>query len=478
MKFAASLIIFAGTVLLVGCTGMDPWNEMALTPSSRASTFIPRARVIPQALRPMPEAPREIQDGPLTLGQCIKIGLERNPETRSSWLSSRSTAAAVGETRAAYLPTLELTSEARRGDPASLNGEDKEGPESRLDTGFRVRHLLFAGGERISRVRVAEAELLAANFRHNTVLQDVALSVQEAYYQLLGANWGMRVAEETVKQAQYHVELAVARHTGGLVARSDVLKAETEKAAADLSMVRARSALRIGQGHLANAMGLKVSRSFEIEELSGKSREQESSAIDRLLDEAAQNRPELQSALAQVEARRAEVRAAQARYWPILTTDAGYGWRERTSEEGRDTWSVGIGLSFPIFTGFHRAYQVQRAKYDLAKALADHASLLRGVELEVWIAYSRLIESSEAVEAAEKLVASAEESAQAAEAEYKSGAGSIIELIDAQTARTAANSGLVQAKLDWYTATARLERALGRMLAGQLKVSLERKGDN
>ena len=411
------------------------------------------------------------------MAQCTAIALERNPETRSSWLSSRSAAAAVGETRAAYLPSLELTSEARRGDPTSLDGKQEEGPVNAFDAGFRVRHLLFDGGERISRVRGAEAELLAVNFRHNTVLQDVALRVQEAYYQLLGANWGMRVAEETVKQAQYHVELAVARHTSGLVARSDVLKAETEKAAADLAMVRTRSAVRIAQGHLASTMGLRISWSFEIEDLSGQSGEQEFSDIDQLLDEAAQKRPELQAALAQVEARRSDVRAAQARYWPTLTTDAAYGWRERTSEEGRDTWAVGIGVSLPLFTGLDRAYQVQKAKYDLARALADHASLLRGVELEVWIAYSRLIEASEAIEAADKLVASAGESAQAAEAEYKSGAGSIIELIDAQTARTAANSGLVQAKLDWYTATARLERAVGRMLAGELKVSAERKAE-
>ncbi len=475
MRLAVPSIVFVTVIMLVGCASMDPWNEMARTPSSPASTFSSPARVAPDVSRTSSQAPPKLQDGPVTLAQCMKIALERNPRTRSSWLSSRSAAAAVGETRAAYLPTLELTSEARRGDPLSLDRKEKEGPESRFDTGFRVRHLLFDGGERFSRVKGAEAELLAANFRHNTALQDVALNVEEAYHQLLAANWSVKVVEETVKQAQYHVELAVARHTSGVVARSDVLKAETEKAAADLAMVRARSAVRIAQGYLASTMGLRVSQSFEIADLPRDAHGQELSDIDRLLDEAAENRSELQGALAQVEARRADIQAARARYWPTLTMDAGYGWRDRTSEEDRDTWSVGIGMSLPVFTGFDRAYLVQRAKYDLAKALADHANLLRGVELEVWTAYSRVIEASEAIEAAEKLVASAEQSALAAEAEYKSGAGSIIELIDAQTARTAANSRQVQAKLDWYTAAARLERAVGRMLAKRMKVSTERK---
>jgi len=51
------------------------------------------------------------------------------------------------------------------------------------------------------------------------------------------------------------------------------------------------------------------------------------------------------------------------------------------------------------------------------------------------------------------------------EGEYKNGTTSIIEVTDAQTARTTANVRLVQARLDWHTALARLERAIGRTLA-------------
>lgn len=85
----------------------------------------------------------------------------------------------------------------------------------------------------------------------------------------------------------------------------------------------------------------------------------------------------------------------------------------------------------------------------------------------MWITYTQIIESDQAVQASEKLVASAEESARVAEGEYKNGTGFIIELIDAQTARTIAKTRLVQARLDWYTAIARFERAVGRTLAEQ-----------
>jgi outer membrane protein TolC len=89
------------------------------------------------------------------------------------------------------------------------------------------------------------------------------------------------------------------------------------------------------------------------------------------------------------------------------------------------------------------------------------------VELEVWTAYWQIIESSQAIEAASRFVASAEESARVAEGEYKNGTGSIIELIDAQTARTTARTRLIQARLGWHTAMARFERAVGRSLTQQ-----------
>ena len=121
-------------------------------------------------------------------------------------------------------------------------------------------------------------------------------------------------------------------------------------------------------------------------------------------------------------------------------------------------------MDLPLFTGFDRNYQLHAGKAELDRALAVRRIVLQGVELDVWTAYWQTIEATQAIEAAERFVASAEESARVAEGEYKSGAGSILGLIDAQTARSAAKDRLIQARLDWRTAVARFERAVGRSL--------------
>ena len=460
-------------IAISGCAGVDPWNAKARIPvtpsayysSDDASPTVESAPAVgPERLsQPVLSATRE--DGRLTLADCIRTALERNPRTRSSWQTARSAGARVGEERAAYLPSAGLRAETARGKSVSLDSDKENDPRNSYAAGIDVSYLLFDGGARRARVAGAEAALMEADFRHNATLQDVALSVEESYHELLAAQWSLTVAEETVKRTQYHVDLARARHTTGVVTRADVLRAETQRAEAELLLVQARNGVQTARGRLARGMGLPVHTGFEIAELPADTEKEELPRIEELLDEAARQRPELRAALARIEANRAEVAGARAAYWPTLSAGLSAGPKDTNFVPDRDEWSVGLSLSYPLFDGFERGYRLERARADLAREMADHADLLDGVELEVWTSYWRLIESAEAVEAAAKLTAGASESARLAEGEYKSGVVSIIGLIDAQTAQTEAERRLVQSRLDWYTAKAQFERAVGLSLA-------------
>jgi len=466
-----SLCLLAVGTGVAGCGTIDPWSELSKTPPSRATLFgtSPSGATAPPSVDP---AGRN-----LTLAECIRVALERNPQTAVSWQAARAAAARVGQTRSEYLPTLGFNAGAARGNPAELDGQADRGTRNTFDALFGVRYLLFDGGGRAARLQAAQEDLLAANFRHNTVLQDVALAVEQAYYDLLAARQLQEVAQETVKQTAYHVALAEARHKVGVAAKSDVLQAQTEKADADLSFVRADSAVRVAQGRLANVMGLRVSQTVDLAppQLPQDIHSLELADLEQLLDEAAMTRPELKTVLAQIEVQRAAVKAAEARYWPSVSAGAGVGWTGRTFPPNLSQWDLGLGVDWALFTGFDRNYQLLRSRSDLARSIAERESLLQGVELEVWTAYQRVIEARQAIDAAGRFVASAEENARVAEGEYKNGVGSIIALIDAQNNRSVARTRLVQAQLDWYTAMAQFERAVGRTLAQESEVAVSRK---
>ena len=459
----AFLVFVLFLVFTSGCAFMDfddSWKEI---PNSPSSVYVPgSSQSEPFSIQN--EEGASLDGRVLGLAECIKIALARNPKTRQSWQRIRSAAAGVDQVRSAYFPSADFTAGASRADPVFLGGQRDTGPANTFDAGFGVRYLLFDGGVRSAGLKSAEAELLGADFQHNATLQDVALQVEEAYYQLPAAREFERVAQKTVQQTQYHVDVTLARYQNGLVSRSDVLKAKTEKAEADLQLVTARSQVRIVRGQLAHAMGLKPSASFKVAKLPQDHQRREIADIKRLMAEATMHRPELRAALARIESNRAKVREAKASYWPRITFNLEYGWRDRSVLPDRDEWSLGVGLTLPLFDGLNRKADLRRSQAELAEKKAELEKLSRGIELEVWTAYSRLIEAGQAIEAARALVASAEESARVTEGEYKNGTASIIDVTDAQTARTTANVRLVQARLDWYMALARLERSIGRTL--------------
>ncbi|MEW5803501.1 MAG: TolC family protein [bacterium] len=480
MKVLKITIGCACLLSLIGCTQTNLVREIvqAQAPKSPSTAFtatIERGTETTQQggvdtsrgrLATMPDP--NISGRTLTLANSIRIALERNPKTRVSWRESLSAAARAGEVSSAYWPDVEISSGAVRADSVTAGSAKAQGPINTYNADFGVHYLLFDAGVRSNQVKGARAELLAANFRHNASMQDVAFHVEEAYYDLLTAGWLVKVSEDSLKQAERHWELAAARHAAGVAIRSDVLKAETEKAQAALALVQARSAERIARGQLADAMGIVVSQDFNIADVSYDLHKQEVADIDRLLQEAAKMRPELLASLARIEIQKAQVRTERSRYWPALTAEASYGLRDDIFLPEKDEWSIGVGLHCPLFTGFEREYRIERAKSDLARAQAEYEKALHGIELEVWTAYVNVLEVDEAIGAAETLVRSAEENALAAEAEYKNGTGTIIDLIDAQNSLTSARARLIQARLGWYKATARVEKSIGSLLAGHM----------
>jgi TolC family type I secretion outer membrane protein len=443
---------------------MDPLGSMSQVPESPAAVYAPFSRPEDQ-VETRDEVPPDITARILTLADCVRIGLELNPATKSTWQAVRSAAARVGEEESTYLPEVDFSAIAVREKQVTFQSLQSTQPPNTgnlFTTAFALNYLLFDGGQRASRVGGVQADLQSVGFQHNAGLQNVALKVEQSYYTLLATQWSLQVAEETVRNNESHVRLAQARFDAGLVPRSDVLKAATAKADADLALVGARDSVRIAEGTLVSAMGLKVSTPVKIAEVPESMHPHEAEDMERLLDEAAKNRPELLAAASKVKAKQAGIQEAKSQYWPKIGANAGYGWIDNAFFPNHDQWAVGVTLNVPLFTGFKRQYQVKRAKTDTEQARADYMSQLRGVELEVWTAYSRLIEADEAIQAAKTFVASADESARLADGEYKAGTGNIIALIDAQTALTTARNRLVQARFAWYIARAQFEKAIGR----------------
>jgi outer membrane protein TolC len=124
---------------------------------------------------------------------------------------------------------------------------------------------------------------------------------------------------------------------------------------------------------------------------------------------------------------------------------------------------VGIFVTVPIFTGFNVAYGVRQAQAALEAREANEEQVRLNVSLDVWNAYYALDSANQQLAATATLLKTAENNQQVAQGRYKSGVGTILDLLTAQTAAANALQLRISAELGWQVARAQLALALGRL---------------
>jgi outer membrane protein len=124
---------------------------------------------------------------------------------------------------------------------------------------------------------------------------------------------------------------------------------------------------------------------------------------------------------------------------------------------------VGISVNIPLFTGYRNTYDIRSAEIQVEAFEADRDQLRNQVSLDVWRAYQSLATERTALVNAEDLLQSALESENVARGRYKAGAGTLIDLLNAQSAAALARFQSIQARYNWHLAKAALASALGTL---------------
>ncbi len=142
-----------------------------------------------------------------------------------------------------------------------------------------------------------------------------------------------------------------------------------------------------------------------------------------------------------------------------MTGSGAYG----AAQSGfNESWTLGLSLNWSLFDGGNRIARHQEAKANLEGARARVKSTELDIIQNVEQAQIFVDESQERIQAAQTLVASAQENFRLAQGRFDAGVGTILELTDAQLALTQAQNTESQALADYRIALARLDRAVGR----------------
>lgn len=333
---------------------------------------------------------------------------------------------------------------------------------------MNLNWILFDFGLRSANLTNAQFLLAAANATQDVTLQTVFLTAAQGYYDLLSAQGALDASMDSEKSAQESFLAAEAKYNAGVGTLADKLQAQTTYAQASLNLAKANGELNNAYGALAIAMGLKVNTPLTLQGQDSRLPDTDFvKSVDALIEEAQHNHPSLLAAQAQLEAANAKVDAAKAEGLPTVALTGSLNYNNQSGIAPGDTVtnndSVGLQVNIPLFEGFGRPYRIQSAKAQAEAKSAELANAEQQVSLEVWKSSQSLRTETENLKTTDDLLASASESFRVAQGRYKAGVGTIIELLNAQSALADARQQRIKALSNWRTARLKLAASLGKL---------------
>lgn len=327
-------------------------------------------------------------------------------------------------------------------------------PRASADAGLALGWTLVDFGRTRAAERAARRSVEASQVDISALERDIALGVEEAFYQALAAHELVSVAVVNYEAEKRHREEAERFVAAGQRAAIDVARARTQEARAKTELVRAEAGAKLSLVYLARAMGVSTVPA-------GVAGAWPSAAVEARVEAALANRVEVQAARARIEASERAAEAAELGTAPLLRADARVGFGSRDLETWDPSWTAGLTLSWPFLDGGRSSAEAEAAR---AEARANEIVLDQlgyVIAAEVQAEEVALVSAAAEVEAASAAREAAEVELKLAEARWKEGLGSGIELADAQARLTATGAERTRAELSRALALIRLKRALG-----------------
>ncbi len=416
------------------------------------------------------QEPQEIDlSQPLTLEQCIQLGLERSTSMRNARLSLAIQELRLKNARADYFPIITSSGSYNSNDRLDFGFE----PEN-YNLGLTGRYTLWDNGQREVGLAQAKEGLKATTNRNEGLKQSVILQITQAYYNVLKDTELVKVSEDVLARSIEDTEQTIALKEAGVLIPADVATARVRQASNELSLVNNQNALQISQATLPRLMGLdpgslitvEVDESFQLY-LDRGTIEKIQITVEEAIQTALDNRPEFKETEASLKQQEWSLTLSKLQRWPRLSANANYNvdldnyLRERINFSEFRSWSVGASLNFTLYDGGVLGNIVKERSMQLEQARENASDLERSVALDVRQSYLNLKRSETVVEISNTQVENARLSLEVIQGRYRVGKAILLEVLDAQTSYAQALTNQVNAFYDYKIALARLQDAMG-----------------
>lgn len=379
------------------------------------------------------------------------------------------------------LPTTSGTSGGLTSDQLSLleqlTGNQNNSSASRVvaqDKSWNItiegQQLIYSGGQVAAAMRIAKLTQDSSFYSLRDTVDRVIAVVREQFYEVLLDRALITVQEESVRLLESQLADQQNRFQAGTVPRFNVLQAEVALANARPNLIRVRSNYNLAELNLAKTLGIDYETAPigvpPINPIGNLATSEQPLPLPEALELAHERRPSLKVQRQQILIEVQQIKVALAGYQPQLQANGGYTFRNSHLSNNLDDtvngWFFGFTGTWNIFDGFATYGRTKQAKAQLEQARITYGDSVRQVEYEVQQALDNIRVAVQTITSQAKAVQEAEEAVRLATERLAAGAGTQLDVLNAQVALTQARSTALQARYDYNAAMAEFDRATAR----------------
>jgi outer membrane protein TolC len=390
----------------------------------------------------------------ISLDDSVALALKNNSAIKMAIDDQQKAGWVIDEAKAGRAPTLSIGAGANHAD-----GPGQAAPGTSYSSSIKMNWTLYSGGRIEGLVDQAELNAKISDLGVDKARQQVKLDVTVAYYGVLQANDMVAVNKEAVESLTQHLKTVQAQFDSGVIAKADLLRSEVELANAQQNLTKAQNAFEIAKSNLNNIMGAPLDTQQMLN--TQLTHTDFTTSLDDCISYALNNRPEILQSQNGIAVAEKGVDIAESGNRPTVAFGATDGWSGNEFPGQANNWSMNVMANWNVFDAGVTNAKVNQNKAATAEAKDQDAQFRGNIELEVRQNYMNMREAEERLQTTQIAANKAAEDLKIAKTKYYAGAGTNLDVIDAQLALTQAKTNRTQALYDYNVNMAKLEKSMG-----------------
>ena len=381
----------------------------------------------------------------------------------------------IGQAAAGIIATYPLISSLSGSLPAALDQAGNSLVDAlRTDTrnvyagAITLTQPLYMGGKIRAYNKITKYAEELARQQHNGGMQEVIMSTDQAYWQVISLVNKKKLAEGYLKllqQLDSDVEKMIAE---GVATKADGLSVRVKVNEAEMTLTKVEDGLSLARMLLCQLCGLDLSSPITLADENMENIPLIPTDTHFDLSTAYENRPEIRSLELATQIYKQKVNVTRAEHLPSIALMGNYMVTNPSvfnsfENKFKGMWNVGVMVQLPIWHWGEGIYKTKAAKAEARIAQYQLQDAREKIELQVNQAAFKVNEAGKKLVMASKNMEKAEENLRYATLGFREGVIATSNVLEAQTAWLSAQSEKIDAQIDVKLTEIYLKKSLGTL---------------